>query len=268
MHVAGGILSLRCDYCKNSIYTGTDDEGIRYFEELENVLCPVCAIPLWNASLHNVSIRACKKCRGMLVGMNVFEGLIDQLRGEGWQGEAMFALLQALVALIGFLPASLLGIAAGATYGLWIGFGLSATGMMVGAAIAFAIARSALRPAIVRLFGHRMVLNRFDANVAHDGWRLVLMIRISPVMPFSITSYALGLSGVSLRDYLLGTTASTPALFLYVALGAMGAHSMLTVRGNSFYVASLVIGVLAAVAVILRLRRLFVAAASARAPKS
>jgi uncharacterized membrane protein YdjX (TVP38/TMEM64 family) len=191
---------------------------------------------------------------------------LERLRAQGWEGQILFVLLEALVALIGFLPASLLGIAAGATYGLWLGFGLSAMGMMVGATAAFAVARSALRPAVVKLFGDRMVLNRFDASVARDGWRLVLMIRISPVMPFSITSYALGLSGVSLRDYVIGTLASSPALLLYVALGTWGAPSLLAAKNNSTYLASIVIGVIAAVAVILRLGRLFVAASKTDAP--
>ena len=87
MRVSGGLLSLRCDYCKNVVYTAPDDEGVRYMEELEDVLCPVCAVPLWNASLANVSIRACKKCRGMLIAMGAFEGLIDLVRAENPKSE-------------------------------------------------------------------------------------------------------------------------------------------------------------------------------------
>ncbi len=91
MRVSGGLLSLRCDYCKSVVYTAADDEGVRYMEELVDVLCPVCAVPLWNASLENVSIRACKKCRGMLIGMGVFEGLIDQVRAENPKAEVPVA---------------------------------------------------------------------------------------------------------------------------------------------------------------------------------
>jgi Zn-finger nucleic acid-binding protein len=82
MRVSGGLLSLRCDYCKNVVYTAADDEGVRYMEELVDVLCPVCAVPLWNASLDNVSIRACKRCHGMLIGMDAFGGLVDLVRSE------------------------------------------------------------------------------------------------------------------------------------------------------------------------------------------
>lgn len=87
MRISGGLLSLRCDYCKTVVYTAADDEGVRYMEELQDLLCPVCAVPLWNASLDNVPLRACKKCHGMLIAMGAFEGLIDQVRGENSKSE-------------------------------------------------------------------------------------------------------------------------------------------------------------------------------------
>jgi uncharacterized membrane protein YdjX (TVP38/TMEM64 family) len=107
-----------------------------------------------------------------------------RLRDLGWAGQAIFVLLQAAVALIGFLPASLLGLAAGAIYGAWIGFGLAATGVMVAAVIAFGLARSALRPSIIHLLDSRTTLGGFDTALAGDGWRLVALMRVSPVMPF------------------------------------------------------------------------------------
>jgi Zn-finger nucleic acid-binding protein len=80
MRLAGGLTSLRCDYCHSLYYSAADDEGVRYLDELQEFLCPVCAVPLWNATLANLPMRACKKCRGMLVAMGSFEGLIAQMR--------------------------------------------------------------------------------------------------------------------------------------------------------------------------------------------
>ena len=45
-------------------------------------------------------------------------------------------------------------------------------------------------------------------------------------MPFSLTSVALGLSGIGFWDYLAGTLASLPALSLYVGIGSLGAQSI------------------------------------------
>ncbi len=63
-------------------------------------------------------------------------------------------------------------------------------------------------------------VRNLDAAVARDGWRLVCLLRASPLMPFFATSYLLGLSAISLRDYMLGTLAALPALLGYVSLGA------------------------------------------------
>jgi Zn-finger nucleic acid-binding protein len=82
MRMSGGQESLRCDYCKNIYFSGPDDQGVRYLDEMPDLLCPVCAVPLWNATLAGVPLRACKRCRGMLVAMGAFEGLIEQARAE------------------------------------------------------------------------------------------------------------------------------------------------------------------------------------------
>ena len=65
MQMADGQLSLRCDYCKNIDFSEPDDSGIRYLDEAQDLLCPACAVPLWNATLSGAAIRACKRCRGM-----------------------------------------------------------------------------------------------------------------------------------------------------------------------------------------------------------
>jgi len=147
------------------------------------------------------------------------QGTMQFLRGTGAAGPVLFAALQVLVALSGVLPASLLGMAAGAVYGLVPGFSLAASGSLLGAVIAFGLSRSLFRSIIERTVARHGRLRHLDASLAHQGWTLVCLLRLSPVMPFSVTSYLLGLSSVGLADYLTGTLASLPALFGYVLLG-------------------------------------------------
>ncbi len=152
----------------------------------------------------------------------------------GPAGWAAFALAQTVVAMIGVIPASLLGIAAGAVYGM-PGFALAAIGTLLGGWLAFRLARSLLRPFVERLLARRAGgrLDRLSAEVERDGWRFVCLLRISPVMPFALTSYALGLSPISGRDYLLGTLASLPSLAGYVAVGALARHGLLSLTDGS-----------------------------------
>lgn len=169
-----------------------------------------------------------------------------------------FSGIQILVAAFGFLPASLLAVAAGATYGLWLGTLISAAGTMVGGWIAFLLARSILRPWIARVIARFPASQRFDAAVATEGWRFVMLMRISPVMPFAATSYGLGLTRITQGAYLVGTLASLPALVGYVALGAVGRASWMTGQGNGgpLHIILPVLGVIAVVIAVMRLRNL------------
>ena len=131
----------------------------------------------------------------------------------------LFTAVQVVVATIGIIPASLLGIAAGSLYGISAGFAISTFSTMLGAVIAFQLSRSVFRPLIARLLARRPRLQALDGLVRQDGWRLVCLLRMSPVMPFAATSYVLGLSPIGWRGYLLGTTAALPALLGFVCVG-------------------------------------------------
>jgi uncharacterized membrane protein YdjX (TVP38/TMEM64 family) len=147
--------------------------------------------------------------------------VIAAVRAMGPLGWLSFASMQSVIAALGIVPASLLGIGAGLAYGVWFGFLLSATGTLLGGLMAFQLSRSLLRPWISRFLVKRMGAARLDDAIARDGWKFVCLMRISPIMPFAVTSYALGLTQIGLRAYLLGTLASLPALLGYVVLGAL-----------------------------------------------
>lgn len=147
------------------------------------------------------------------------------LRGVGWLA---FSALQVVIVASGVLPASLAGMAAGAVYGVALGFGLAAASTLAGAMVTLAISRSLARDWLERFMRRRPRLQNLDRMLARDGVRMVCLLRLSPVMPFAATSYALGLSSVSVRDYVLGTCASLPALLGYVFLGRLAAAGLAT----------------------------------------
>jgi uncharacterized membrane protein YdjX (TVP38/TMEM64 family) len=150
---------------------------------------------------------------------------IRRLGAPAWLG---LILVQMLVASSGILPASLTGVAAGALYGIWLGFGLAAVGTLLGAALAFWLSRSLFRPLAQRFLRRRPQMENLDAALGRDGWKLVCILRMSPIMPFVATSYALGLSSVSARHYGLGTLAALPALLGYVVLGSLVKSGLLS----------------------------------------
>ena len=83
-------------------------------------------------------------------------------------------------------------------------------------------ARYFFRSASRKLAAKVLDLDRLEARLARHGWRYALMIRASPIAPFGITSYGLGLMPITLRDYLLTTLAALPFLFVCVYFGSVG----------------------------------------------
>lgn len=185
--------------------------------------------------------------------------LTEWIAELGPAGPAILLGVQALVAASGIVPASGVGIAAGALLGPVAGFCVAAAGTMVGALATFAFARTVFGArALARLGGRRLAA--LDGALAQEGWRLVCLIRLSPIMPFAPTSLALGASTVRLRDYAIGTLAALPALFAYVALGALGqggGHLLSGAgAGDWLRLGMLAAGAVATLLLMLRLRRI------------
>ena len=172
---------------------------------------------------------------GLAGAMEWANSAAQTARASGLRGLVSFSLLQAGVALIGIVPASMLGIAAGVVFGVGLGFAVSASGTLLGGWLAFWLARSLLRPWIARMLDARPAgrMVGLDEAVRRDGWRLVCLLRVSPVMPFAVTSYTLGLTSVRKTDYILGTLAALPALLGYVALGAVAGDGLKSAAGPS-----------------------------------
>lgn len=177
------------------------------------------------------------------------------LRAMGWMGVVAFAGIEFGVTLIGVVPGALLGIVAGAMFGPVVGFFASAAGILAGAMVAFGLSRSVLRPWIGRWIGRNRRLASLDDGLAKDGWRVVALLRVSPVMPFSITSYALGLSGIGLGDYWWGTLASMPPLLGYVIIGTLGGAGVGSHGGSEIHWALLGVGAAATLGLTVHLSR-------------
>jgi uncharacterized membrane protein YdjX (TVP38/TMEM64 family) len=132
-----------------------------------------------------------------------------------------FALL-VLAFLTSIFPASLFGVLGGMLFGVATGFALCSAALIAAALIAFVFARYFFRSASRKIAAKFLDLDRLEARLAKHGWRYALMIRASPIAPFGITSYGLGLMPITLRDYLLTTLAALPFLLVCVYFGSAG----------------------------------------------
>ncbi len=114
--------------------------------------------------------------------------LANAILSVGSIGWFILAILQIFVVATGLLPASLFGIVAGAIYGLLSGFSLAVISTLIGAIFTFWLSRSMLRPYLVLVLRNHPKIQNFDRMIIEDGWRLVFLLRLSPLMPFAVTS--------------------------------------------------------------------------------
>lgn len=140
------------------------------------------------------------------------------VRSLGPLGPIVYIGAYGLAAVV-FFPAVLLTIAAGALFGLARGVLYAMLGATLGAALAFLTGRYVARHFVEQLLVRHPRLAAVDRAVEHRGLRLVLLLRLSPAVPYTLLNYALGLSRVTFKDYLLGTIGMVPVVAVYVYSG-------------------------------------------------
>ena len=123
------------------------------------------------------------------------------------------------IVTIGLMPAFLLTLAAGAMWGFWLGLLFAMTGAVSGSTCAFLGARSVLRGRVQTYVQRHPRLAAIDRAVEQEGARLVLLLRLSPAVPFVLLNYVLGVSRISLREHFVGLVGMVPTAAMYVYAG-------------------------------------------------
>ena len=140
------------------------------------------------------------------------------VNGLGAWGPVVFVLGYA-VAAVAFIPGSLLTLAGGAIFGLWKGTLLVFVGATLGSIGAFLVSRYVARGAVERRIAGEPRFAAIDRAVQREGLKITFLLRLTPVVPFVLLNYALGLTRVRLVDYALACIGMLPATLLYVYYG-------------------------------------------------
>ena len=146
---------------------------------------------------------------------------MQTIQSAGWLGWLLFIGSYALACLC-FVPGSVLTLGAGAIYGFWGGSLLVLLGNGLGSLLSLLITRYLLRGWAKRQFARSPKMKAIEEAVARDGWKLVCLTRLSPIMPFSLINYALGLTKISAAKFLFATeVGAIPSTCVYVYLGTL-----------------------------------------------
>lgn len=142
--------------------------------------------------------------------------------GLGAWAPAIYGVVYVACALL-LVPGSLLTIGAGLLFGLVGGTVVVWVAAVSAAAAAFLIARHLARQRVEEWAQASPRFAAIDRAVRQEGWKVVALLRLSPLVPFSLSNYLYGLTAVRFWPYLLASAAAMlPGTVLYVALGAAG----------------------------------------------
>ena len=124
-----------------------------------------------------------------------------------------------IIATLAFLPAAILTLGAGVIFGVIWGSLYVFVGATLGAIAAFLVGRYLARGWVKEKISSYKKFTNIDQAVSKEGLKIVFLIRLSPLFPFNLLNYALGLTNVSLKDYSLASFGMIPGTIMYVYLG-------------------------------------------------
>lgn len=150
----------------------------------------------------------------------------------GYWGPFVFGAVYVAAAVL-LLPGSILTLGAGFLFGLPTGFLTVWIASTLGAYAAFLVGRTIARDWVAQKMAGNEKFAAVDSAIGEQGFKLVLLMRLSPVFPYNLLNYVLGLTNISFRRYALGTwLGMIPGILMYVYIGA-GVRSLAEVAAQA-----------------------------------
>jgi uncharacterized membrane protein YdjX (TVP38/TMEM64 family) len=180
--------------------------------------------------------------------------VITSVHAYGPAAPIAFILTYALAVVV-LVPAGPMTMAAGALFGIVRGTLYALAGAVIGSTAAFLLARHVVRQTVANRLARTARAAAIDRAVREQGRWIVFLLRLSPLVPFNFLNYALGLTTISVIDYLAASVGMIPASLLYAYAGHVAGHALAVAgeaqvpRAASYY-AILAAGLLATFAAI------------------
>src|SRR5918999_581397 len=107
-----------------------------------------------------------------------------------------------VVCTVLFIPGSAITIGAGTLFGLKTGFVVAVVGANLGAVCSFLLARTFLREKVAAWAAANPKFRSLDQAIGREGFKMVLLTRLSPIFPFVLLNYFHGLTAVRTAPYM------------------------------------------------------------------
>ncbi|MFP4380124.1 MAG: TVP38/TMEM64 family protein [Candidatus Sumerlaeia bacterium] len=137
-----------------------------------------------------------------------------------------WGMLVFLVFKIAFATSSIPGgiiltMASGLMFGFWWGAALSFVGDFVGSTFAFLIGRYLARDWLQSHIPDRGKLQALDKAVRMQGAKLVVLLRLANIVPFFLLNYGMGLTRITVKQYMVGGLALLPGCLIFSYSGLL-----------------------------------------------
>jgi uncharacterized membrane protein YdjX (TVP38/TMEM64 family) len=130
----------------------------------------------------------------------------------------VYFLIYVTVAALGLPAATVVTLAGGGLFGLWVGVVVVSLASTLGACLAFLLSRYVLRDSVRRRFGDK--LSRIDRGVEEEGTFYLFTLRLIPIFPFFVINALMGLTPMRLFSYAwVSQVGMLPATVVYVNAG-------------------------------------------------
>lgn len=179
----------------------------------------------------------------------------EWIAGQGVWAIPVFMAIYIVAAIFG-IPNIVLILAAGTLFGLTKGVVSASVADTVSIAACFVIGQTAGRRWLTRVIKADSRFHKLDRVFAKKGWTIVLLTRLSPVLPSNILNYGFSLTKIDFWQYLFFSwLGMLPVIFTYVYIGTFGA-SILTLDKSPQGLAFQAVGLLATIGVMFYTTRL------------
>jgi uncharacterized membrane protein YdjX (TVP38/TMEM64 family) len=172
------------------------------------------------------------------------------VRGLGALGYVVYIAVYA-VCVVAFVPASILTLGAGAIFGFIGGTIVVVIGATTGATLAFLLARTVMRKRVETMTATNAKFRALDRAIANEGIKIVLLVRLAVVFPFTYVNYAFGLTAIPLWRYVaatfLGIIPATAAFVFASSVATRAATTSTSSITKLVYIAGGVIAIIVSV---------------------
>ena len=163
------------------------------------------------------------------------QNVIDSVQAMGPLAPVYFGILYCIAEVLA-VPATPLTLSAGYLFGVTQGAAVVLLAATVAASIAFFVGKTFLRSWVEEMLQENPKIAKLDKAVGEQGFKLLVLLRLSPIFPFALSNYLYGASAISFQDYFWATLLGfTPGTIGYVYTGMVGKELMFGDGGQPWY---------------------------------